>query len=305
MCGSAEIQRRIIKMKTAFISGAATGIGEGLVTKLAGEGWLVFAGYRSSPPEKASWFGRPNVVPVRCDITNAAEVEEAAKVVAEHTRGSLDLLINNAGFFGSGGVVEAVNMDEYRHTMEINFYGPLKLLTSFMPLIRKGSGPKGGKGRVINVASSSTYMTFPMASAYTVSKQALKTATLHLRMEMAPFGVQVTTLDPGAVDTPMSGQQEDNAAKQWASIPERLRDQYRAHFIDSDSMMQGSFKLHSPQRFADQVYHKIICSDRFKPVYVLGPGVAAMPWMHRLLPMQQVENIWAKLFRAKKTQLSS
>lgn len=91
-------------MKTAFISGAATGIGEGLVTKLAGEGWQVFAGYRSSPPQKASWFGRPKVVPVRCDITNDEEVEEAAKVVAGHTGGCLDLLINNAGFFGSGGV---------------------------------------------------------------------------------------------------------------------------------------------------------------------------------------------------------
>jgi len=56
---------------------------------------------------------------------------------------------------------------------------------------------------------------------------------------------------------------------------------------------------YDPDRFADEVYRKIISSKRFKPVFVLGPGVAAMPWMHRLLPIQQVENIWAKLFRIK------
>jgi len=152
---------------------------------------------------------------------------------------------------------------------------------------------------VINVASSSTYMTFPMASAYTVSKQAAKTATMHLRMEMEPFGVQVTILEPGAVDTPMSGKRDENAAKQWAAIPEGLRAQYRENSIDTEMMMQKSFTLFNPERFADEVYRKIITSKRFKPVYVLGPGVAAMPWLHRLLPIQQVENIWARLFRIK------
>jgi NAD(P)-dependent dehydrogenase (short-subunit alcohol dehydrogenase family) len=168
-----------------------------------------------------------------------------------------------------------------------------------MPLVRNGEGPNGGRGRVINVASSSTYMTFPIASGYTVSKQALKTATMHLRLEMQPFGVQVTTLDPGAVDTPMSDKHEENAAKQWAAIPANLRTQYQKHFIDTESMMKGAFTLYDPDRFADEVYRKIIACKRFKPVYVLGPGVAAMPWMHRLLPMQQVENIWARLFRKK------
>lgn len=286
-------------MQSVFISGSATGIGAGLVGKLSSEGWRVFAGYRSSPPEGASWFGDDRVVPVKCDVTSLDDVAAAAALVAAETGDKLDLLINNAGCFLSGGVVEAADMQEYRRAIEINLFGVFNMLTAFMPLIRNGRGPNGGRGRVINVASSSTLMTFPMASAYTVSKQALKTATMHLRMEMAPFGVQVTTLDPGAVDTPMSGQRQDNAAKQWAAIPEHLRSQYKARFIDTDQMMQGSFTLYDPARFADEVYEKIISRKRFKPVYVLGPGVAAMPWMHRLLPTQQLENIWAHLFRAK------
>ena len=286
-------------MESVFISGSATGIGAGLVTKLLSDGWLVFAGYRSSPPEAASWYGNPHVVPIKCDVTSYADVEAAARQVASKTGNKLDLLINNAGYFGGGGVVESPDMDEYRKVFEINFFGALNVLKAFMPLVRNGVGPHGGKGRVINVASSSTYMTFPIASAYTASKQALKTATRHLRLEMAPFGVQVTTLDPGAVDTPMSGKREENAAKQWAAIPEKLRPQYKKNFLDTESIMQKSFMLYSPDRFADEVYRKIIASNRFKPVYVLGPGVAAMPWLHRMLPVQQVENIWARMFRVK------
>lgn len=286
-------------MQSVFISGAATGIGAGLVSKLAREGWRVFAGYRSSPPQAAQWYGDLHVVPVKCDITSASDVEAAAQYVAEKTGNKLDLLINNAGYFGSGGVVESVDMDEYRKAFEINLFGPLSAVKAFMPLIRNGSGPDGGKGRVINVASSSTYMTFPMASAYTVSKQAIKTASMHLRMEMAPFGVQVTTLDPGAVDTPMSEKHEENAAKQWAAIPESLREQYRETFIDNETMMQRSFKLYAPDRFADEVYKKIIAAKHFKPIYVIGPGVAALPWLHRLLSVKQVENIWARAFRVK------
>ncbi|MGB3621193.1 MAG: SDR family NAD(P)-dependent oxidoreductase [Ketobacter sp.] len=286
-------------MKSVFISGAATGIGDGLVSKLSQEGWRVFAGYRRSPPERASWFNHPAVTPIQCDITDPAAVKSAAEQVAAITGNKLDLLINNAGFFGSGGVVECPDMEEYRKVFEINFFGVLNVLRAFMPLIRNGQGPGSGKGRVINVASSSTYMIYPMASAYTVSKQALKTATMHLRLEMKAFGVEVTTLDPGAVDTPMSSDHEKNSAMQWSAIPETLRAQYKKLFIDTETMMQNSFALYTPDRFANDVYCKIICSKRFKPVYVLGPGVAAMPWMHRLLPLQQVENIWGKVFRAK------
>lgn len=286
-------------MRSAFVSGSATGIGAGLVSKLSNNGWRVFAGYRSSPPQSASWYGNPQVVPIECDITSIADVEAAAHLVAAATGDRLDLLINNAGYFGGGGVVESVDMTEYRKVLEVNLFGPLNVLKAFMPLIRNGGSPHGGKGRVINVASSSTYMTFPIASAYTVSKQALKTATMHLRLEMEPFGVQVTTLDPGAIDTPMSGSREDNAARQWAAIPENLRAMYKENFLDSQSMMQRSFRLHDPDRFAEEVYGKIISSKRFKPVYVLGPGVAVMPWLHRLLPIQQVERIWSRMFRIK------
>ena len=280
-------------MKSAFITGAATGIGEGLVNKLLAEGWQVFAGYRSAGPENTDWFNKLNVTPIKCDVTNTDDIHAAVSIISKSTGGTLDLLINNAGFAGNCGVCEAPNMPEYRKTFEVNFWGPLQTAQAFMPLLRKA------KGRIINTTSASVHMTLPMGSAYPVSKTALKSLTNHLRMEMAPFGVQVASLEPGGVDTPMVAFGDEVKNGQWNAIPPHLRDEYQRHFIDGATAVGDNFKFFSPSEFADRVYRQMICAPRMKLTYLIGPGVAPLPWLHRLLPAQQVQNIWARMFRRK------
>ena len=280
-------------MKSAFITGAATGIGEGLVLKLQAEGWQVFAGYRGVGPDKAQWNGLPNVTAVRCDVTQPGEAAAAAALVEKATGGQLDLLINNAAYSGNCGVTEAPVMDEFRKTFEVNFWGPLQMAQAFMPLLRKA------KGRIINTTSASVWMTIPMGSAYPAAKRALKTLTQHMRMEMAPFGVQVASLEPGGVETPLTALDANTTAGQWNAIPESLRSQYQQHFVDSASAIGSNFKFYTPAQFANRVYKEMICARQMKPSYLIGPGVAPLPWLHRLLPAQQVENIWARMFRRK------
>jgi NAD(P)-dependent dehydrogenase (short-subunit alcohol dehydrogenase family) len=279
-------------MKSAFITGAATGIGEGLVIKLQSEGWRVYAGFRSAAPEKARWYGLPNIVALRCDVQSSEDIKRAVDCITE-AEGQLDLLINNAGCPGNSGVIEAANIDDYRKTFEINFWGPLSVAKAFMPLLRQA------KGRVINTTSASVYLTIPMGSSYPVSKVALKALSNHMRMEMAPFGVDVTSLEPGGVETPMTALGEDVGAMQWATIPEPLRVQYQQIFLDGATAIGDNFKLYSAKHFADQVYKKIILTKRTKPSYLIGPGAAALPWLHRLLPTQQVMNIWGRMFAKK------
>lgn len=280
-------------MKTAFVTGAATGIGEALVVKLQKEGWQVFAGYRSSPPEKARWFGISHVTPVKCDVSDLEEVQSVAEQIAAASDAGLDLLINNAAYAGNSGVVESPVMEDFRKTFEVNFYGPINTIQSLMPLLKQA------KGKIINTTSASVYLTIPMGASYPVSKLALKALTDHLRLEMAPFGVQVTSLAPGGVETPMTELGEDVSEAQWSSIPDHLRDQYRRHFSDGASVVSGNFKLFPADVFADKVYRKVIRPKRVKPSYLIGPGVAALPWLHRLLPTQQVLDIWARMFAAK------
>jgi 1-acylglycerone phosphate reductase len=115
-------------MKSAFITGAATGIGEALVVRLQREGWQVFAAYRDSPPEETRWFGKPNIAAVPCDVTETDQVAAAATTVSQHTGCALDLLINNAGYSPRDGVIEAADMTEYRRAFEVNFWGPMQVV---------------------------------------------------------------------------------------------------------------------------------------------------------------------------------
>jgi NAD(P)-dependent dehydrogenase (short-subunit alcohol dehydrogenase family) len=280
--------------KSAFVTGAATGIGEALVVRLQREGWQVFAGYRSSPPDQARWFGMPNVHAVPCDVTDGDQVAAAANSVGERTDGTLDLLINNAGYSSREGVIEAANMTEYRRAFEVNFWGPVRVVQAMMPMLRQS------RGRIINTTSASVYMTIPMASAYPASKAALVVFTQHLRMELAPFGIEVTNLVPSGVETPMVDIGPEATAQQWASIPEPLREQYRHHFLDGATAIGENFKLEPPDAFADAVWKKIISAKRLRLTYVIGPRSAAvLPWLHRLLPAQQVQNIWRRMFSTK------
>jgi NAD(P)-dependent dehydrogenase (short-subunit alcohol dehydrogenase family) len=275
---------------SAFITGAATGIGQGLVNKLLAEGWRVFAGYRSTDPAASTWYGKDNVIPVKCDVTDPDHIDAAYRLIAKESFDALDLLVNNAAYAGNSGVIEAADMDDYRKTFEVNFWAALQVAKTLMPLLRNAHG------KIINTTSASVYLTIPMGSSYPVSKTALKALSHHMRMEMAPFGVQVTSLEPGGVETPMTDLGEEVSASQWASIPEPLRSAYRQHFIDGASAVADNFKLYSPEQFADQVYRKIIAVKQVKPSYLIGPGVAPLPWLHRLLPTQQVLNIWGKMF---------
>jgi NAD(P)-dependent dehydrogenase (short-subunit alcohol dehydrogenase family) len=280
-------------MKSAFITGAATGIGEALAMRLQRERWQVFAGYRHAAPKQARWHGLPNVTAVPCDVTDPDQVLSAARTISGHTDGALDLLINNAGYSPHEGVIEAASMTEYRRAFEVNFWGPLQVVQAMAPLLRRTNG------RIINTTSASVYITMPMYSAYPTSKAALKVLTQHLRMELAPFGIEVTSLEPGGVDTAMVDIAPEAEAAQWASIPEPLREQYRRHFISGATAIGDNFSFEPPDVFADAVWTRIISAKRLRPNYLIGPKVAALPWMHRLLPAQQVQNIWRRMFSRK------
>src|ERR1700737_771928 len=262
-------------MRSAFITGAATGIGEALVVRLQREGWQVFAAYRNSSPARTRWFGMPNVIAVPCDVTDPDQVVAAASTVGGHTSGTLDLLINNAGDSPREGVIEAASMTEYRRAFEANFWGPVQVVQAMTPLLRLS------KGRIINTTSAPVYMTIPMASAYPTSKAALKTFTQHLRRELAPFGIEVTNLEPGGVETAMTEMGPEVAAQQWTLIPEPLREQYRRHFVGGPPAIGANFMLEPPDVFADAVWKKIISAKRLRPSYLIGPPqVAVLPWLH-------------------------
>lgn len=280
--------------RTCFITGAATGIGKALVERLDREGWQCFAGYNRQPPDALLAACSDRVRAVQCNITDDASVTSAFQEIAQAIgEGSLDLLVNNAASTGgAGGGVENVDIDRFKDLFEINLWGPIRVTQAALPLIRRSQD-----GRVINVGSASQYLTIPMGCSYPVTKAALQRVTRALRAEMKPFGIQATCVEPGGVHTPMMDLTEHQRAELWASFPDELLSQYKAHFKYPGDAIQENVPLWTSEKFADHVYRNVICAKQMKVNYVIGPKLWVLPVMRRVLPDSLRERIFERMFK--------
>jgi NAD(P)-dependent dehydrogenase (short-subunit alcohol dehydrogenase family) len=284
--------------QTAFITGAATGIGMALAKKLDRMGWTVFAGVHRSSPDELTRDVSERMRVLRVDVSDAEEVRAAAKEIDEAVgdRG-LSLLINNAALTGAAGPLECLSIDEFKRLMEVNFWGPLRVSQALLPVLRRSAG-----ARIVMVTSASVHLTIPLGATYPTSKSSLAALTRHLRIELAPFGIEVTALEPGGVKTAMTGFDPSEEEACWASISEDLLPQYRQVFDFPGKSVEKGFEFAAPDNFADEVYRKVIMARRLKPTYIIGKGVAPLPLMHRLLPQQVVESIWRRFFGVRKLE---
>lgn len=280
--------------RTCFITGAATGIGKALVERLDREGWQCFAGYNRQPPDALLAACSDRVRAVQCNITDDASVTSAFQEIAQAIgEGSLDLLVNNAASTGgAGGGVENVDIDRFKDLFEINLWGPIRVTQAALPFIRRSQ-----EGRIINVGSASQYLTIPMGCSYPVTKAALQRVTRALRAEMKPFGIQATCVEPGGVHTPMMDLTEHQRAELWASFPDELLSQYKAHFKYPGDAIQENVPLWTSEKFADHVYRNVICAKQMKVNYVIGPKLWVLPVMRRVLPDSLRERIFERMFK--------
>jgi NAD(P)-dependent dehydrogenase (short-subunit alcohol dehydrogenase family) len=280
----------------AFLTGAATGIGMGIARKLDRMGWRVFAGVHRTSPEELVRGASDRLTVIRVDVADPEEVAAAAARVGEAVgEGGLRLLINNAAMTGAPGPVESVSIDAFKQLMEVNFWGPLRVVQAFLPALRRF-----GRARIIMVTSASVHLTVPLGCSYPTSKAALAALTRHLRMELAPFGIEVTALEPGGVKTPMTAFREEEETDLWKAIPSTLLPPYRAAFTYPGVMLEEGFEYESPESFAEAVYARIITARKLRPSYVLGKGVAFLPILHRILPQGAVEAFWRRFFRVRR-----
>ncbi|TNF60916.1 MAG: SDR family NAD(P)-dependent oxidoreductase [Deltaproteobacteria bacterium] len=280
--------------RTCFVTGAATGIGRALVERLDREGWQCFAGYNRQPPDALLAACSDRVRAVQCNITDDASVTSAFQEIAQAIgEGSLDLLVNNAASTGgAGGGVENVDIDRFKDLFEINLWGPIRVTQAALPFIRRSQD-----GRIINVGSASQYLTIPMGCSYPVTKAALQRVTRALRAEMKPFGIQATCVEPGGVHTPMMDLTEHQRAELWASFPDELLSQYKAHFKYPGDAIQENVPLWTSEKFADHVYRNVICAKQMKVNYVIGPKLWVLPVMRRVLPDSLRERIFERMFK--------
>ncbi|WP_108989022.1 SDR family oxidoreductase [Streptomyces coelicoflavus] len=177
-----------LKNTVAVVTGANRGLGRHLAAQLVERGAKVYAAARR--PETVDV---PGVVPLRLDITDEASIRKAARVASDAT-----LLINNAGI-STGATLVGGGLDEIRHEMETNFYGPLVATRAFAPVIEGNGG-----GAVLNVLSALSWFHPAGLGSYAASKAAAWALSDATREELAPRGISVSALHVGYMDTDMA-----------------------------------------------------------------------------------------------------
>ena len=173
-----------------LITGCSSGIGRALVGAFAAAGHPVVATARR--PDTLADLEGPDVTTARLDVTDAASIAAAVELAAE-VDGGLWMVVNNAGFGLMGPAVE-LGLDDLRRQLETNVVGPLAVVQAAFPHLAAAR-----RGRVVTIGSVSGVTVTPFAGAYCASKAAIHALDEALRMELAPFGVRVVTVQPGAV----------------------------------------------------------------------------------------------------------
>jgi short-subunit dehydrogenase len=180
-----EIKRFIRKINMKIlVTGASRGIGKATAKLFADLNHEVIGTSR----DPKGWDERIKMYPL--DITNQSSV-----VTLQEELGSVDVLVNNAGY-DLYGAAEETSMDELQEQIETNFYGAVRMIRQFLPGMRKQ-----GYGKIINISSLGGYIGLPYNSAYAASKFALEGYSESLRMELLPFGIYVSLVSPEAVAT--------------------------------------------------------------------------------------------------------
>ena len=192
MPGSNEPDRQ----QFVLVTGASTGMGAATARELAGRGYHVLAGVRRDVDADA--LRADGIEPHILDITGESDVAAIARRVADDPlRRPLRALINNAAI-SVNAPVEILPMAEWRHLFEVNLFGHIAMTQALLPALLHSSGT------VVNISSVGGKFAMATYGAYAGSKFALEAASDSLRREVAPFGVKVVVVEPGAVKTKMA-----------------------------------------------------------------------------------------------------
>jgi NAD(P)-dependent dehydrogenase (short-subunit alcohol dehydrogenase family) len=176
--------------QTVLVTGASSGIGAAIASRLASDGHRVFGTARkpSAPPAAG-------VEMVELDVCSDASVDRCVETVLGRA-GRIDVLVNNAGFL-LAGAIEETSIEQAKAQFETNFFGVARMVQAVLPSMRARKA-----GKIVNVSSLAGMVPVPFWGYYNASKFAVEGFTESLRLELKPLGIRVALVEPGAIKTP-------------------------------------------------------------------------------------------------------
>ncbi|MGK9118129.1 SDR family NAD(P)-dependent oxidoreductase [Olivibacter jilunii] len=224
------------KDKVWFITGTSRGFGRVWAEAALARGDKVAATARKleSIADLKDQYGE-QVLTVALDVTKPDQVKEAVTAAHAHF-GRLDIVLNNAGYSLVGTIEEASPAD-IRALYETNILGPVAVIQAALPLLREQ-----GYGHILGTSSNLGHVTMPVIGYYCSSKWAFEAIHESLAAEVAPFGIQVTIIEPGAYATEFGSQE----SLKFAQGMEVYTD-FKAKFVDSLKTMERGDPAATPQ----------------------------------------------------------
>jgi NAD(P)-dependent dehydrogenase (short-subunit alcohol dehydrogenase family) len=257
--------------KVALVTGASSGIGEATARQLAAAGYTVYAAARRI--ERMQELTEVGIHPLAMDVTDDTSLQAGVQTILEE-QGRIDVLVNNAGY-GSYGALEDVPIEEARAQMDVNVFGAARLTQLVLPTMRAQRS-----GTIVNITSMGGKITTPLGAWYHATKFALEALSDCLRMEVAPFGINVVVIEPGGIRTEWSGIAADKVRAVSSSGPYAPQGNAVANSLTSESTHRRS----SPPELIGKTITSAVTARRPKTRYAVGYGAKPMILLHNVLP---------------------
>lgn len=267
----------------ALVTGASSGIGEATARELHRLGYRVYAVARRL--DRMAHLAELGVVTVSTDLTDDDAMVELVDRIIRDT-GRIDVMVNNAGY-GSYGSLEEVPMAEARRQVEVNVFALARLTQLVVPHLRARRS-----GTIVNVSSMGGRFGEPLGSWYHATKFAVEGLSDSLRMELAPFGIDVVVIEPGAIRTEWGGIAAASVLDRSGHGPYAKQAQLTARVLAAGEH-QGS----APEVVARAIGRAAL-ARRPRTRYAVGSGARPMVVAARLLPGRVMDRMVTGFYRA-------
>jgi NAD(P)-dependent dehydrogenase (short-subunit alcohol dehydrogenase family) len=275
--------------KTVLITGCSSGIGFDAVFALQKRGYRVIASCRKiDDVEKLTQMG---VETLQLDVSDSSSVQSAFATLLTLTGGTLDVLINNAGF-GQAGALEDISRETLRKQFETNVFGLMELTNLAIPVMRKQ-----GQGRIINLSSILGLISMPFRGAYNASKYAVEGLSDTLRLELQSSGIKVITIEPGPIESSFRDNFVDSSLRNITIEQSYFQKQYETMLTSYKQTKTNSMFTKKPDAVINKLIHAIEAKSP-KAKYPVTMPAHLFIFLKRILSAKQLDKFF--LFLSKK-----
>jgi NAD(P)-dependent dehydrogenase (short-subunit alcohol dehydrogenase family) len=274
-------------VRSALVTGASTGIGRASALRLDRSGWRVFAGVRREEDAEAlRAAASERLVPLILDVTDAGQIAAAAERVAAEGEGGLDGLVNNAGV-AIPGPLETLHIDDFRRQLEVNLTGQVAVTQAMLEEIRRA------RGRLVFISSIGGRIAFPLTGAYHAAKFGVEAVGDVFRQELRPWGISVSIVEPGSIDTPI-WERGERAAEELAERSPRREELYGQAVASYRKVVrQLAERGIAPEKVAEVVEHAL-SDGRPRTRYLVGLDARVQARLKPFLPARLFDRIVAR-----------